>query len=85
LRSTDVVGIQAALEQSGGDAFASYSITPEDAAGPYVASVPEDYGQKAQLERLSYTSVTEALAERFHMDENYLKALNPEANFNRPG
>ncbi|TIV06922.1 MAG: hypothetical protein E5W00_16845, partial [Mesorhizobium sp.] len=85
LRSTDVVGIQAALEQSGGDAFASYSITPEDAAGPYVASVPEDYGQKAQLDRLSYTSVTEALAERFHMDENYLKALNPEANFNRPG
>lgn len=85
LRSTDVVGIQAALEQSGGDAFASYNITPEDAAGPYVASVPEDYGQKAQLERLSYTSVTEALAERFHMDENYLKALNPEANFNRPG
>lgn len=85
LRSTDVVGIQAALEQSGGDAFASYNITPEDAAGPYVASVPEDYSQKAQLDRLSYTSVTEALAERFHMDENYLKALNPEANFNRPG
>jgi lipoprotein-anchoring transpeptidase ErfK/SrfK len=85
LRSTDVVGIQAALEQSGGDAFASYAITPEDAAGPYVASVPEDYSQKAQLDRLSYTSVTEALAERFHMDENYLKALNPEANFNRPG
>ncbi|RWP70093.1 L,D-transpeptidase family protein [Mesorhizobium sp.] len=85
LRSTDVVGIQAALEQSGGDAFASYNITPEDAAGPYVASVPEDYSQKAQLDRLSYVSVTEALAERFHMDENYLKALNPEANFNRPG
>jgi lipoprotein-anchoring transpeptidase ErfK/SrfK len=85
LRSTDAVGIQAALEQTGGDAFASYEITPEDAAGPYVASVPEDYGQKAQLDRLSYTSVTEALAERFHMDEKYLKALNPEANFNRPG
>ncbi len=34
---------------------------------------------------MGYTSVTEALAERFHMDENYLKALNPEADFNRPG
>ncbi|TGQ45926.1 MULTISPECIES: L,D-transpeptidase family protein [unclassified Mesorhizobium] len=85
LKSTDAVGIKAALAQSGGDAFASYTITPEDAAGPYVASVPEDYSQKAQLDRLSYTSVTEALAERFHMDENYLKVLNPEANFNRPG
>jgi lipoprotein-anchoring transpeptidase ErfK/SrfK len=25
------------------------------------------------------------LAERFHMDEGYLKALNPGANFGRPG
>jgi lipoprotein-anchoring transpeptidase ErfK/SrfK len=85
LRSTDEVGIKAALEQTGGEAFANYTITPEDAAGPYVASIPEDYSQKAQLDRMAYTSVTEALAERFHMDENYLKALNPDANFNRPG
>jgi lipoprotein-anchoring transpeptidase ErfK/SrfK len=85
LRSTDEAGIKAALAQTGGDAFANYTITPEDAAGPYVASIPEDYSQKAQLDRMGYTSVTEALAERFHMDENYLKALNPDANFNRPG
>lgn len=85
LKSTDSVGIQAALSQSGGDAFANYTITAEDAAGPYVASIPEDYSQKAQLDRMGFTSVTEALAERFHMDENYLKALNPDANFNRPG
>ena len=25
------------------------------------------------------------LAEKFHMDEKYLKALNPEANFGRVG
>ncbi|MER8428297.1 L,D-transpeptidase family protein [Mesorhizobium sp. M1403] len=85
LKSTDAIGIQAALAQSGGDAFASYTITPEDAAGPYVASIPEDYSQKAQLDRMGYTSVPEALAERFHMDENYLKSLNPDANFSRPG
>ena len=85
LRTTDTVGITEALANSGGDAFASYTITPEDAAGPYVASVPTDYAEKAQLEHMSFTSVTEALAERFHMDENYLKHLNPEANFNRPG
>jgi lipoprotein-anchoring transpeptidase ErfK/SrfK len=85
LKSTDAIGIQAALVKSGGDAFASYTTTPEDAAGPYVASIPEDYSKKAQLDRMGYTSVTEALAERFHMDEAYLKALNPDANFNRPG
>ena len=85
LRTTDAVGITEALERTGGPAFANYTITPEDAAGPYVASIPEDYSHKAQLERMAYTSVTEALAERFHMDETYLKKLNPEANFNRPG
>ncbi|MFC5387188.1 L,D-transpeptidase family protein [Aquamicrobium segne] len=85
LRSTDAIAITEALANTGGDAFAHYEITNEDAAGPYIASVPADYGDKAQLEHLSYTSVTEALAERFHMDEAFLKALNPQANFNRPG
>lgn len=85
LKSTDAAGIKAALAASGGDPFIDYTITPEDAAGPFVASIPADYGQKAQLPAMSYTSVTEALAERFHMDEAYLKALNPEANFSRPG
>lgn len=85
LRTYDKVAIEAALAESGGDAFTDYEITPVDAAGPYVASVPEDYGEKAKLDRMSFTSVTEMLAERFHMDEGYLKALNPGVNFNRPG
>ncbi|TPJ63971.1 L,D-transpeptidase family protein [Mesorhizobium sp. B2-7-1] len=85
LKSTDAVGIQAALAQSGGDPFASYTITPEDVAGPYVASIPEDYSQKAKLDCMCYTSVTEALAERFHMDETYLKSINKGVDFNRPG
>ena len=85
LKSTDTAGIEAALAESGGPAFANYTLTPQDVAGPYVASVPEDYSEKAKLERMSYTSVTEALAERFHMDEAYLKALNPDVDFNRPG
>ena len=85
LRSIDAAGIKKALAESGGDAFVNYTITAEDAAGPFVAAVPADYGQKAKLERLSYTSVSEMLAERFHMDEKYLKALNRDANFGRPG
>lgn len=85
LKSTDGEAIKQALLARGGEAFTTYTITPEDAAGPYVASVPADYGQKAKLDHLSYTSVSEALAERFHMDEAYLKALNPEAVFTRPG
>lgn len=85
LRSTDTEGIKKALAETGGDPFTEYTITASDAAGPFVASVPADYGEKARLERMSYTSVTEMLAERFHMDEAYLKALNPQANFSRVG
>lgn len=85
LRTYDKEWINAELERTGGAAFIEYTITSEDAAGPYIASVPADYSEKAKLERLSYTRVTEMLAERFHMDEKYLIGLNPEANFNRPG
>lgn len=85
LKSTDTAEIKAQLQATGGDAFTTYTLTQEDVAGPFVASVPEDYSAKAKLERLSYTSVPEMLGERFHMDEKYVRALNPEANFNRVG
>jgi lipoprotein-anchoring transpeptidase ErfK/SrfK len=85
LKSTDAAGIKKALAASGGDAFINYTLTAADVAGSFVASIPEDYGEKAKLEKLSYTSVTEMLAERFHMDEGYLKSLNPDANFSRVG
>ncbi|MCL6709200.1 L,D-transpeptidase [Pseudomonas sp. R2.Fl] len=73
------------LRLSGGLAFISYTITAGDAAGPYVASIPEDYSQKAQLPALSYTSTAEMLAEKFHMDEAYLRELNPGVDFTIPG
>jgi lipoprotein-anchoring transpeptidase ErfK/SrfK len=85
LKTYDKEWIKEQLEATGGPAFMEYTITNEDAAGPYIASVPSDYSKKAELKRLGYTSVTEMLAERFHMDEDYLKSLNPQANFKRPG
>jgi lipoprotein-anchoring transpeptidase ErfK/SrfK len=85
LDTADGQSIKKALDTSGGPAFQNYTITNADAAGPYIASVPSDYSAKAKLDRLGYASVSEMLAERFHMDENYLKQLNPSANFNRPG
>jgi lipoprotein-anchoring transpeptidase ErfK/SrfK len=85
LKTTDAAGIEAALAERGGAAFTEYTITQQDAAGPYVASIPTDYAEKAQLEAMSYTSTLEMLGERFHMSEAYLKELNPDANFNRTG
>lgn len=73
------------LRLSGGLAIKSYTITAGDAAGPFVASIPDDYAHKAQLPALSYTSTAEMLAERFHMDEGYLRELNPGVDFSIPG
>ena len=73
------------LATGGGLPFMDYTITPSDAAGPYVASIPEDYSQKATMPSMGYTRVTEMLAERFHMDESYLIELNPGVDFNTPG
>ena len=73
------------LRLSGGMAFVTYEISAADAAGPYVASIPEDYAQKAALPHLSFTSTSEMLAEKFHMDEAYLKEINPGVDFTIPG
>ncbi len=85
LDPNDTDAIVERLHINGGMPFTTYEITAADAAGPYVASIPEDYAHKAALPALSYTSTTEALAERFHMDETYLKALNPGVDFTIPG
>jgi lipoprotein-anchoring transpeptidase ErfK/SrfK len=85
LDPNDSEDILTRLGFNGGLPVTSYEITAADAAGPYVASIPEDYSLKAQLPSLAYSSVTEALAEKFHMDENYLKELNPGVDFTIPG
>jgi lipoprotein-anchoring transpeptidase ErfK/SrfK len=59
----------------------TYTITPEDEAGPFTGPIPEDMMEKAKLKRLGYTSLLEALAERFHAAPALLKRLNPSARF----
>ncbi|MDD3836315.1 MAG: L,D-transpeptidase [Phenylobacterium sp.] len=62
-----------------------YVITEADVKGPFAPKIPDDYEDMAELERLSYTSPAEMLAERFHMDEDLLRALNPDADFTKSG
>jgi lipoprotein-anchoring transpeptidase ErfK/SrfK len=59
----------------------SYTITPADAEGPFVPAIPADLAQQASLPALSYTSVLEAIAERFHSTPRFLQQLNPAAQF----
>lgn len=55
-----------------------YMITADDISA-ITPPTPDDYAEKAQMKFLGYASVSEELAERFHMDEDLLKALNPTA------
>jgi lipoprotein-anchoring transpeptidase ErfK/SrfK len=57
-----------------------YIIAPDDGAD-IVAEIPKDYADQAKMAHLGYTSVAEKLAERFHMDIDLLRALNPKAEF----
>lgn len=63
----------------------TYTITPDDVAGPFAKTIPADYGEKAKLKAMSYTGVQEMLAERFHMDIDLLTKLNEGADFSRAG
>ena len=85
LDPNDTDDILERLRLSGGMAFTTYEITAADAAGPYVAAIPDDYAEKAALPHLSYTSTVEMLAEKFHMDEAYLREINPGVDFTIPG
>ncbi|KXO85518.1 peptidase [Acinetobacter venetianus] len=66
-------------------AYVEYTITEDDLKGPYADSIPSDYALQAKMKGLYYTRVTEMLGEKFHMDENFLKQLNPRANFKKVG
>jgi lipoprotein-anchoring transpeptidase ErfK/SrfK len=58
-----------------------YTITEEDAAGPFLKTIPEDATEQSKLAGLYYTSVLEELDGRFHSAAALLKRLNPRARF----
>lgn len=67
-------------------ALTEYVLTEADVRGPWTTEIPEDdFEAMAKLDRLGYRRPSEALAERFHMDEDLLKALNPGVDFARAG
>lgn len=66
-------------------AFGTYQITAQDLKGPYAKSIPRNYALQAKMPGLYYTRVTEMLGEKFHIDEDFLKQINPHANFKKVG
>jgi lipoprotein-anchoring transpeptidase ErfK/SrfK len=68
------------LRSSSGEPLATdYTITDEDVSK--LVDVPDSMEGQASLDHLGFETAAEALAERFHMSESFLKKLNPGANF----
>ncbi len=73
------------LEQTDSSpAMVAYVLTADDVAGPFV-DVPSDLQAMSALERVGYESAAEAVAEKFHMDEDLLRTLNPGVDFTTAG
>jgi lipoprotein-anchoring transpeptidase ErfK/SrfK len=73
-----------ALERDSAPVLADYPLTAADLAGPYRA-LPDDAMEKAKLEALGFTSLAEALGERFHASPALLRRLNPDLEQARAG
>jgi lipoprotein-anchoring transpeptidase ErfK/SrfK len=81
--TTEVWG---ALAATSSDAVVTeYKITKDDVKGPFLEKLPPKMEEMKDLTALSYTSPREALAEKFHMSEDLLEALNPGKKFDQAG
>ena len=87
LPSSDVLSedVWNALRADDRRVTANYTITEQDAAGPFLSKIPSKMEEMKDLPKLGYTSAREGLAEKFHMSEQLLAALNPGQRFERAG
>jgi len=66
-------------------ALTEYTIAPEDVRGPFAKRIPAKFEDMQHLPAMAYTSMREKLAEKFHMSEALLAALNPGRDLSRAG
>jgi lipoprotein-anchoring transpeptidase ErfK/SrfK len=72
-------------ETSQDPVISQYTISESDVKGPFLDKIPAKMEDMKGLKALSYTSAREALAEKFHMSEALLSALNAGKKFDRAG
>ncbi len=68
-----------------GRVLTDYTITAADLAGPFIGQVPTNLADMAKLKTVGYATPLEMLAEKFHMTEGLLQALNPGVDFGKAG
>jgi lipoprotein-anchoring transpeptidase ErfK/SrfK len=69
----------------GAPVLLDYTLTDQDVAGPFIGTVPEDLEALSRLQTVGYANAAEAVAEKFHVTEAVLQALNPGVDFARAG
>jgi len=75
-----------ALAATSSDAVVTeYKISNDDIKGPFLERLPAKMEDMKDLKALGYASPREALAEKFHMSEGLLEALNPKKKFDQAG
>ena len=67
-----------------GPVLVDYVLTKEDLKGPFV-QLPAKIEDMQSFKALGFANAREALAEKFHMSEQLLAALNPGASFSDAG
>lgn len=67
------------------DIVSDYDVKKADIKTPFVRRIPHDYARQARMKRLGYKNVQEMFAERFHMSEGLLRALNPRIHYRKSG
>jgi lipoprotein-anchoring transpeptidase ErfK/SrfK len=72
-------------ESSQEPVLTEYAISEDDVRGPFAEKIPTRMEDMQNLPRLSYRSPREKLAEKFHMSEELLSAINPGQKFDNPG
>ena len=87
LPTSDEVGgdVWAKLTSDDRPVITSYTISEKDVAGPFLRTLPAKMEAMKVLPKLAYTSAREGLAEKFHMSEDLLSALNSGRHFDRAG
>ncbi|WP_426443317.1 L,D-transpeptidase family protein [Bradyrhizobium genosp. P] len=65
--------------------IARYAIEEKDVAGPFLRKLPTKMEDMKDIPKLAYTSPREGLAEKFHMSEDLLIAMNPGVHLERVG
>ena len=60
-------------------------INAKDVSGPFLRKLPSKMDDMKDLPALGYTTPREGLAEKFHMSEDLLTALNPGIRFDQEG